>query len=329
MRFGVQVLLPGLFDLPSHELDARLLREDLPALNFLLSRARTRPNRDYSIDALLSSALYGEALDRQAGLPFAAAFVDDRAHAERTMLLEALHLQADMQGAIAVPIPKTDENLQDIDIIFNDLGEYFKVDCLIEALPGGRYLLRLQAFDPPRHYPHPLSVVGKSVGPFIEQSRQVLPWYRLVNELQMFMHQHPVNARRLRQGRLAINSLWAWGAGMAAQPVRRPAWFGGDDLLDRYADHLGLTVGSRSDLARGDVPGQALIVDLRLLELLKSGGAARLDDLLLDLERNLFEPLLRRPREVTLRAAAAFDFVLGRHARLGFWRRRRNLLDWC
>ena len=72
-----------------------------------------------------------------------------------------------------------------------------------------------------------------------------------------------------------------------------------------------------------------MIVDLRLLESLKSGSAVRLDDLLLDIEKRLLEPLMRRrPRSLTLRAAYRFDFVLGARHGLKFWRRPSSLLDW-
>ena len=50
------------------------------------------------------------------------------------------------------------------------------------------------------HYPHILSVLGKTANPFIEQSRQILPWYKLLNEIQMFMHQHEVNQQRMQRG---------------------------------------------------------------------------------------------------------------------------------
>jgi len=36
---------------------------------------------------------------------------------------------------------------------------------------------------------------------------------RIMTELQMVLHPHPLNARRERQGRLPVNALWLWGAG--------------------------------------------------------------------------------------------------------------------
>jgi len=40
-----------------------------------------------------------------------------------------------------------------------------------------------------------------------------IKWRRLQNELQMLLHDHPVNAAREARGELAINGIWFWGAG--------------------------------------------------------------------------------------------------------------------
>jgi hypothetical protein len=338
MNRKAQLILPGLFDLPLEELEPGFVDDELPHLNRILRLATPRANREYSIDAILRSALALQPTD--AGLPLAQAFVGDSSMAGRSLLVEAIHLQADLYNAIAIPIPGNEENIHDISIIINDLSDLFKVDFDVTAVSRGLYLLQLKAFDPPTHYPHLLSVLGKSVNPFIEQSRQVLPWYRLLNEIQMFMHQHPVNAQRLRQGRLAINSLWAWGAGVApASPpnsspdrVPGPDWYCDDLVLSRFAGSLGLTVKPCASLAQNEDLDHALIVDLRLLQFLKAGLEGRLDQLLLDIERALVAPvvktLARRSLPLRLRAGYRVDFELNPGARFKFWRRPANLASW-
>ncbi|MFV0370712.1 MAG: hypothetical protein ACK5JI_03595 [Azonexus sp.] len=66
--------------------------------------------------------------------------------------------------------------------------------------------------------PHPapaLSVVaGRRLDGDIENKTS--PLYRWLNEVQMFLHQHPVNAERAARGEPAINSLWLWGEGGTA-----------------------------------------------------------------------------------------------------------------
>ena len=175
-------------------------------------------------------------------------------------------------------------------------------------------------------------MLGKSVSPYVEQSRQVLPWYQLQNEIQMFLHQHAVNAQRLQRGRLAINSLWVWGAGAQTQAGFRPAWFGDDAALNRFAAALGLPVAACSMLDHNSEFEQAIVVDLRLLRFLKSGFDGRLDELLLDIENNLLQPVMRilvkRSLPLRLRAGYRFDFEMKPSARLKFWRSSGSLADW-
>ena len=338
MSPGVQIILPGLFDLPLEELEARFIVDDLPALNRILGLASPRDNRDFTIDAMLSSALdigqqeSARTVTGANGLAMAQAHAGDNQDPRRLLLAEAIHLQADMHSAIAVPILNGSENLSDIDIIINDLGDLFKVDCNIESIAGGRYLFQLKQFDAPLHYPHPLSILGKSISPFIEQSREVLPWYRLMNEFQMFMYQHPVNERRQREGRLAINSLWVWGAGDRPRPALQPSWYCDDPLLNRFASSLGLRLEPCRNIAAGGHGENAVIVDLRLLQYLKSGLDCKLDDLLLDIERSILEPVLqslaRRPGPLRLRGGYRVDFELKSTDRFKFWRRPGSLEGW-
>ena len=343
MNAGVQIILPGLFDLPLEELDARFIVDDLPALNRILGLSSARDNNDFTLDAMLSSALNirplvsgSEASGAEAsgaeGLAMAQACADDHHDSRRLLLAEAIHLQADMHGAIAIPISPDSTNLNDIDIIINELEDLFKVDCNIKSIGDGRYLLQLKQFDSPTHYPHPLSILGKSISPFIEQSREILPWYRLVNEFQMFMYQHPINQRRQLEGRLTINSLWVWGAGERPVLDLQPLWFCDDPLLNRFASSLGLPVESCRNIAAGDDSNDAIIVDLRLLQYLKSGLDWNLGELLLDIERSILEPVLeslpRRPGPLKLRGGYHLDFELKPVDRFKFWRRPGSLEAW-
>ena len=340
MSCGVQIILPGLFDLPLEELDAGFIGAELPALNRILGLSSARDNKDFTIDAMLSSALnirpqVGEPAAEASwgdGLSMAQACADGHAQPRRLLLAEAIHLQADMHGAIAMPISTDNKNKDDIDIIIRDLGDLFKVDCDITAIDDGRYLLQLKQFDSPTHYPHPLSILGKSISPFIEQSREILPWYRLVNEFQMFMYQHPVNQRRQLEGRLTINSLWVWGAGERQATDLESLWYCDDPLLNRFAASLGLPIESCGNIAAGDDNKNAIVVDLRLLQYLKSGLDCNLDELLLDIERSILAPLLkslpRRPGPLSLRAGYHLDFELTSADRFKFWRRPASLETW-
>lgn len=331
MSAGAQIVLPGLFDLPLDELDPAFVSDELPSLNRILGLATPRENSDFSIDAIVQRALQLETAS--CGLPVAQAFADaDETEPARLVLAEAVHLRADMHDAVVVPISKTAEELSDISIIINDLNDVFKADYDLSAVAEGTFLLRLNDFDAPTHYPQVLSVLGKPVNPFIEQSRQVLPWYRLLNEMQMFMHQHPLNAERILKGRLPINSLWFWGAGDRPAIESRLRWFCDDALLGRFAGSLGLRVDPISSLGAEDDLEEALVVDLRLLQWLKQGLDGRLERILLEIDRDLLAPVISRfdgaRLKLKLRAGYAYDFEMGPASKLKFWRRPGSLDAW-
>ncbi len=59
---------------------------------------------------------------------------------------------------------------------------------------------------------------------------------RLISEIEMALHDHPVNRERVAAGRQPVNSLWLWGGGTApataAQPL--PPLYSDDPLLHGY-----------------------------------------------------------------------------------------------
>lgn len=331
MTARVQIVLPGLFDLPLEELEADLLVNELPHLNRLLRFATPRSTRSYSIDEILKTAL---GFNDPAGLPLAQAFARVEDHEPGHLLLsQAIHLQAGLHSAVIVPVQNNQKNLHDLDIIIKDLNDIFNVDCNITAIADGLFLLHLKEFTAPTHYPHILSVLGKTANPYIEQSRQNLRWYQLLNEIQMFMHQHEVNAERTSRGLLPINSLWCWGAGVVPQGLNaKLAWYCDDPVLNQFARSLGLNPESCANINRIDNSGDAILIDLRLIEFLKTGVAAELDQLLLDIERKLLKPLLEDAAKgrslLILRAGYEFDFEFKPTARMKFWRPRKNLSNW-
>jgi hypothetical protein len=336
MSATVQIVLPGLFDLPLYELESELLQQELPHLHRILRLATPKPNQAYTIDAILNTALalHDAEPAPPPGLPMAQAFAEVGAtEIERLLLCQAIHLRPDMRSTVIVPIPINQDNIQDIDILINDLKDLFKVDYDINSIADGVFLLKLKEFDAPVHYPHILSVLGKAASPYIDQSRQILPWYKLLNEIQMFMHQHEVNQRRMQRGLLAINSLWFWGAGSRPQALdSNLAWYCDDPLLNRFAQSLGLAPQPCTEIDTITNSTDALVIDLRLIETLKTGHAVPLDQLLLDIDRRLLQPLLAKfakgRLQVVLRAGYEFDFELKPSARLKFWRRHKKLSSW-
>jgi len=111
----------------------------------------------------------------------------------------------------------------------------------------------------------PASIVGRNIHDYMPSGPDGARVRSLMNEIQMLLHEHPVNQRREREGRLSVNALWLWGFGEApAQPADSSvanAW----DLRTDDAWLLGLWQqlgGPARDVADGCVrtlAGNALI----------------------------------------------------------------------
>lgn len=71
---------------------------------------------------------------------------------------------------------------------------------------------------------------------FMPDSQQDATHDRLLGEVQLALHEHDVNLRRMAAGRLAVNSLWLWGGGLAPEVAARslPALFASDPLFRGY-----------------------------------------------------------------------------------------------
>ncbi|MDH5353993.1 MAG: hypothetical protein OEY09_06055 [Gammaproteobacteria bacterium] len=331
MASRVDLVLPGLFNLPSAEIDPDIVSRQLPSLNHLLRFGHQQSNNLFEMDSILADCL---GLDGFQILPFASAFAGEKDAGQGNHLLcRAVHLKPDMRNAFVIPLHETAEEFDHIDILINDLGDLFKPDCDLTKIDDGLWFMRLRECQPPSHYPHYLSIVGRKVDQYIEQSRTALPWYQLMNEMQMFLHSHEVNQKRLLNGLLPINSLWCWGAGEFIQPQStQKHWYCDELTLKAYAEKSNIEQSPVSVLAHTDLNDDSLIVDLRLLDALKSPDAEDLSEILLRLESELFKPLLNRIKSgqvhLRLRAGHENDLSISSASRFRFWKKNTGLIDW-
>ena len=339
MSNHVDLVLPGLFNLPLNEFDPVFLKTKLPALNHLLSGSKSEPNSHYEFESIIAN--YLGLPDRQT-LPFAQAYVDEAAdNRHRHLLCRGIHLKADMHSALVIPLQDNSINQDDEALILEDLQALFSEDCDLKRLDNGLWLMSLKVCDPSDCYPHYLSVIGRKANQFIEQSRQALPWYKLMNEMQMFMHQHSINQNRLETGLLPINSLWFWGAGNLPElNVENSHWYCDNKQLIKFAYSAGIRNSSLDQLATDQLATisdveDSVIIDLSLLEALKISNDANLQAKLEALEETIFKPVLAvaKLKRLTLRLRAGYqsDFTLSplsnSLSKFKFWQHRKSLIN--
>src|SRR5258706_4176246 len=88
---------------------------------------------------------------------------------------------------------------------------------------------------------------GLAIDETLPSGSDAMRFHALMNEAQMLLHEHPVNAEREARAEPALNSVWFWGGGVMAAAKERPfSTVVGDDPLARG---LALAAGN---------PGQAV-----------------------------------------------------------------------
>ena len=231
--------------------DALVAGIDIDGLDRLLSRARltSTTDADGTFESLAFQSFGYENPSAGADWPVAAfTALIDRDPGERSALLRAdpVHLRPDVADLVLfdpadAEIP-TDEAGSLADIVNSALGPD---GPLVHAAHPDRWYVALDA--PARIATTPLSLAtGGPVSPAMPRGRDAPRWHRWMNEVQMALHECPVNERRERRGAAPINSLWPWGGGSlpgAAETTLVGAW-SDDVLVHGLALHAGVESGA-------------------------------------------------------------------------------------
>jgi len=181
----------------------------------------------------------------------------------------------------------------------------------------------------------PELAAGRSVRDLMPVGRDGGRVRSLVNEIQMLLHEHPVNLDRAAHGRPAINTLWLWGFGRLAQMQKSglpmlytdDAWLSG--LWRLNGVQAGPLDGFATAVAGGEVPGDGPILVAGSRAPRDGMAGNGMTDPLVQAERDCFEPALAALRSGVV---AGVDLLLGgrthtveRRARFKFWRRTQPL----
>ena len=230
---------------------------DLDGLDRLLARAghgtTTTPAADASLEALAFRSFGYAAPPAGTDWPVAAftALVDCGAEGGGGFRLRAdpVHLRADIDDLVLF-------DASDIDVSGDEAAALARTvnDALgphgpsIDAAHPHRWYVALDA--PERIATTALSLAaGGEVSAAMPRGPDAPRWHRWMNEVQMALHECPVNLERERRSAVPINSVWPWGAGsLPAAPEASPpfaqAW--SDDALVRGLAHrAGIEHGPR------------------------------------------------------------------------------------
>ncbi len=316
--------------------DHTLGKLELPGLESLLARGKItrKPRRpqEISLAALFNEPapapfgalrLLGEGdSEGRTGYWLCADPVHLRFHHERIVLADA--------GAFELDLNEAHDIVTALNCEFADVGHFHVGNAR-------RWYLKLhQAID------HPVPPLSAVAGRRVDTSdRSALPLTRLINEIQMYLHGHPVNAARQQEGKPAINSLWLWGGGTLEPWAAEAA----GDFTSIFADDAiasGIALarhipGSASLAAFSDLPDAAGERPLVMLDALQAGviyeDSRSWRNTLCELDHTWFRPLGnalgRQVDRITLIAPTIYgelQIEIHAGARWHFWKRPQALV---
>lgn len=218
-------------------------------------------------------------------------------------------------------------------------------DVAVERRGPGRWYLASHRPAPER--PSPSRLLGRFVDPYTPRYRAAVAWDALLGELEMALHDHPVNRRREARGQDPVNAFWVWGCGqLPAEPpdlmpwerlyTDAPAWLG----LARWAGVEAAPMPASGVRPDGPHAGAVLVVDHEPRDALAAADGARWLQAVERLEREIAAPALEALRSGTGSGAGRWDALeldtggeaavvrLTRRSLRRFWRRRRRMERW-
>lgn len=320
-----ELLVPGLLSPLEGAAPPRL-----PSLELLLARGRATEAAPSTAEAWLAEAFRLDGLPAGALTVLGAAEEPGEGAWARA---DPVHLRLLRDRAVIVPGEALALSAEEGTALVASINRHFGERLEVRAAAPARWVARLA--EPLELPAHPaLALAGTEASPG--------PADALLTEIQMVLHEHPVNEAREARGAPAVNSVWLWGSGTAPKSASA-RWHSivADDPLARglaraarLRSREGLSAATWLD--RAPEEGRHLVVLDALRTAAALGDAEAFGHAAQVLEEEWFAPLAAALRAgrigmVTIHVpdagrSLAVETVRGDLRRI--WRRARPLSAW-
>lgn len=139
-------------------------------------------------------------------------------------------------GELGLSQDEVDELIKPLKILFGDIG------FPLSAPHPARWYLMLPKESRLPAFPSPDEAIGADIFSRFPTDDSAKRWRALLNEAQITLHNHPLNAERIRKGLLPVNSLYFWGGGTLPDQVKFHASrvMSDDFILKSLIHHAGI-----------------------------------------------------------------------------------------
>lgn len=117
-------------------------------------------------------------------------------------------------GDLGLTQAEADELIKPLKILFGDVG------FPLSAAHPSRWYLMLPKESKLPEFQSPDTAIGADIFSQFPADDTAKRWRALLNEAQITLHNHPLNAERIRKGLLPVNSLYFWGGGVLPDQVK-------------------------------------------------------------------------------------------------------------
>jgi hypothetical protein len=253
---GVVIFVPSVCLSDATSLADR--QREFPRLAWCLGAAARTPH-DGPLEPLLASA---GGMPADCALAALTALHDLNDPSADLLRSDPVHLHADPNKVLVYGPAQLALSATEADDLLGSLQQEFPELGWQRGVEPSRWYVRRPA-EVAGCAPSAQWLNGRSLTPFMPLAANQRIWRRWLNDLQMVLHEHPVNQHRARAGRPTVNGVWWFGAGSPA--VAGASSFtqmiGNDVLLAGLARQTGCAWQSRTApeqvLAE---PGETLLV---------------------------------------------------------------------
>jgi hypothetical protein len=219
MMTKLHLLIPALFwqDAAQPEIHHSL---SLPTLETLLAKSAQTQQISQGLEAWLCHSF---GVTKQQNWPTAPILLQaensDQVSAGKDYWLRAdpVHLRIEQNHILLADSQMFKISVKESNQLADTVNQHFEKDELIFLpISPERWYVRIE--KAPNIQLHSINqIAGTNINNLLPSGKDKTIWHNRFNEIQMLLHEHPINQSRQDRGELAINSLWFWGGGNMPQ----------------------------------------------------------------------------------------------------------------
>lgn len=338
---NLHLFVPGLF-WPDNSRPEVYQQLQLPALETILTKSRWTETPQQMLEPWLCQAF---GVEKQHDWPIAPIQLQSdsqeiKAENSYWLRIDPVFLRIENNHILLADSQIVNISLKEATQLADSINAQFATDGLtILPLLPDRWYLRCDQ-QPDLRTCLLSEAAGKNINTLMPVGEDSALGNSRINEIQMLLHEHPVNQAREERGELPINSLWLWGGGVLPEMIHTEysgVWsnqaFARALATTSKTEYYDLPESADQLLRDGEQTGEQLVVLDALQKYVCYRDAYGWRETLSKLEQNWFSVLLQALKDKRIKqliltvtdSQPAGDFLMTPSHLWKFWLRNRPL----